>query len=41
MISPELKEYMRKLGNDFANKESRDELIRLINSYLHNKKSGK
>lgn len=34
----EMKERIRILGNDFANKESRDELYRLINSYLHERK---
>ena len=35
MIPPEIKEYMKQLGEDFANKKSRDELYKLINSFLH------
>ncbi len=31
----DIKERMKRLGNDFANKESREELYRLINNYLH------
>lgn len=35
MIPPEIKEHMKQLGDDFANKKSRDELYKLINSFLH------
>ena len=35
MIPPEIKKYMRSLGDDFANKESREKLYKLINSFLH------
>lgn len=31
----EMKEHIKRLGNDFANKKSRDELFVLINSFLH------
>ena len=31
----EIKERIKRLGKDFANKQSRNELYRLINSCLH------
>jgi hypothetical protein len=34
-ISEEIKEHIKRLGNDFANRESRKELYRLINNNLH------
>ena len=34
-VPKEIKERMKRLGNDFANRESREELYRLINNYLH------
>ncbi len=37
MISPELKDYIMQLGNNFANRKSREELHRLSNSFLHKK----
>ena len=39
MIPPELKEYMKKLGEDFSNEKSRKELFQLINSFLHKNKT--
>jgi hypothetical protein len=34
-VPKDIKERMKQLGNDFANKESRNELYRLIHNYLH------
>lgn len=34
-VTKDIKERMTQLGNDFANKESRTELYRLINNCLH------
>lgn len=34
-VTKEIKERMKSLGNDFANRESREELYRLINNCLH------
>ena len=34
-VTKETKERMKRLGNDFANKKSREELYRLINNCLH------
>ena len=38
MIPPEIKKHMRHLGDDFANKKSREELYKLINDFLHKNK---
>lgn len=35
MIPQEIKAQITQLGNDFANKKSRDEMHALINSVLH------
>jgi len=39
MIPQEIKKYMKHLGDDFANKKSREELYRLINNFLHKNKT--
>lgn len=36
-VPSEIKEHIKKLGKDFANKKSRDELFLLINKYIHRK----
>ena len=38
MIPPEIKKHMRHLGDDFANKKSREELYKLINNFLQKNK---
>lgn len=35
MIPQKIKERIQYLGDNFSDKESRDELYKLINSYLH------
>lgn len=37
MIPQEIKERIKKLGKDFSNKKSRDELFLLITKYIHQK----
>ena len=37
MVPQEIKERIKKLGKDFSNKKSRDELFLLINKYMHHK----